>query len=345
MTVSLMHKPVAVTGATGFVGRTIVRELVRRGYAVRALVRSERKAQEVLPMDSGTITLVQGDVASTQSLDALMQGAGSVMHLIGIIREVRLPGGQAATFKRLHVDATRDVLAATARAGIKRYIHMSAVNARPDSKAEYSKTKWDAEVLVRRSSTEAGLDWTIFRPGLIHGHEGEFINLARDLAIGDSAPWLVMPYFARFIDHLDEGVIAPRLSLESAKLQPVFVEDVALAFAEALSRPQTIGEIYTLLGSETLNWQKVMEYLRDTLPQTDKRLPAIPVPGEHAAIIATIAKFVGLGSLLPFDAGQAHMATEDQHGDLYKVQSHLGLSPRPFRETVKQYAGLMPQRT
>lgn len=335
-----MNRPVAVTGATGFVGRTIVRELVRRGCSVRALVRDERKARKVLPISSGQITLVSGDVSSPQALETLMQGAGSVMHLIGIIREVRLPGGQAATFKKLHVDATRDVLAAASKAGIRRYIHMSAVNARPDSKAEYSKTKWDAEILVR----ESDLDWTIFRPGLIHGHEGEFIQLARELAIGDSAPWLVMPYFARFIDHLDEGVIAPRLSLESAKLQPVYVEDVALAFAEALTRPQSIGEIYTLLGSETLDWQRVMEYLRDTLPQTDKRLPAVPVPGEHAAIIATVAKFIGLGGLLPFDAGQATMATEDQHGDLYKVQSQLGLSPRPFREIVKQYAGLMPQR-
>jgi NADH dehydrogenase len=263
-----------------------------------------------------------------------VEGAQAVIHLIGIIREEREPGKPAQTFQGMHVEATRAVLAAAAEGGVERYVHMSALGADPDSKAEYARTKYEGEQLVRRS----GLDWTIIRPSIIHGPDSEFVMMVQAMAAGRKAPFLFIPYFAKFTDH-PEDVWAPRLSLDPANVAPVLVNDVATLFCEALSRPQTVGEIYNAVGSETLNWKRMMMELRDALPRADGNMPVVPVPSEHGAIIANAAAAFGLGGLLPFDAGQAIMGGQDGTADLDKLRAHFGLEPAPFRAALLRYAG------
>lgn len=328
---------IAVTGATGFIGRAVVGELLRRGHGVRALIRSSAKARESfggLTGPSGqTVETVAGDVCDPGTLDRLMAGASACIHLVGIIREVRAePGRLPQTFERMHVLATQRVLEACQRAGVKRYAHMSALGVRPDGKAEYQRTKAEAERLVRAS----GLDWTIFRPSVIHGVGSEFITLMADLGSGEVPPYYFMPYFAR--TEVDFRVPLGGISFVPAKVQPVAVEDVAYCFAECLERPGTIGEIYNLVGPEALDWRELTEFLRDTLPGTNKKMGTWYIPGAHAALIATGAEMVGLGGLLPFNAGQALMATEDNTSDLHKVRADFDLEPRPFRATVEGYA-------
>ncbi|HZW05751.1 MAG TPA: NAD(P)H-binding protein, partial [Phycisphaerales bacterium] len=328
---------VAVTGGTGFVGRRIVAELLRRGYGVRVLARDADEAADRLPA-SKSLKIIPGDILDRDAPARLVEGSQAVVHLIGIIREKRQPGRRPQTFQGMHVDATRAILQATGDAGVRRYVHMSALGVAPDSKAEYARTKYEAEQIVRRS----GLDWTIFRPALIHGADGEFIAMVRKLATGDTPPFFFIPFFARFTDHAHENVWAPRLTLDPAEVAPVLVDDVATVFCEALSRPQTIGEVYNVAGSETLNWRQLMEHLRDHLPQTDHGLPALPVPSTHAAAIAKGAGALGLGGLLPFDEGQAHMGATDTTADLHKLRAHFGIEPVPFRAAVDTYAHAVP---
>lgn len=328
---------VAVTGASGFVGRAVVAELLQRGHKVRGLVRSAANARAAF---GGAIppglSLVSGDATDGQAVGELLAGCDVCVHLVGIIRETRGESAQKPqTFERLHEQATQTVLSACAAGGVRRFVHMSALGVGPEGRAPYQKTKWNAEVAVRRSS----LDWTVFRPSLIHGPDGEFINMMADLASGEIPPYLFIPYFARAVR--DTSVPAGAVSFEPAKVQPVAVEDVAYCFAEAISRPQTVGEVYNLAGPEVLNWQELSEFLRDNLHGTKREMATWHIPGEHAAMIATVAGMIGLGSLLPFDAGQALMATEDSTADLYKVRADLGLEPRPFRETVRSYASKM----
>lgn len=318
-------------------GRRIVAGLLRRGYSVRALVRDADEAQSHLPNDK-SLKLVEGDILDRDAPNRLVEGAQAVIHLVGIIREKRQPGRRPQTFQGMHVDATRAILQATADAGIRRYVHMSALGVTPDSKAEYARTKFDAEQIVRRT----GLDWTVFRPSLIHGADGEFVGMARKLATGAMPPFLFIPYFASFTDHAHEDVWFPRLTLDPANVAPVLVDDVATVFCESLSRPQTIGEVYNLVGSETLNWKQVMEHLRDTLASSGHGLPALPVPAQHGAMIAKAATAFGLGGLLPFDEGQAHMAVVDSTADLDKLRAHFGIEPAPFRTAVESYSAQVP---
>ena len=328
-------KTIAVTGASGFVGRYVVRELLSRGYSVRALVREVSRAKSVWgsPTPAG-VHVIAGDVCDAATLDELVKGASACIHLVGIIREVRGEDPtRPQTFERMHTHATQAVADACKRAGVSRFLHMSALGVGPEGKSKYQQTKWEAECLVRRT----GLDWTIFRPSLIHGPDGEFVQMMSDLVAGEVPPFVFLPYFARM--RVDMSVPMGAMTFEPASIQPVAVEDVAAAFANALERPQAIGEIYNLVGSEELNWQELTEFLRDTLPGGKKGLGTWYIPGTHAAMMAKCATKLGMGSLLPFDEGQALMATEDSTADTWKMEKDLGITPRPFRAGVRSYAG------
>src|SRR5437899_1880172 len=115
---------VFVTGATGFVGRAVVQALRGEGYVVRCLV---RRGSEPDLRGVGAIERVEGDVLAPQLLDEGMAGCGAVIHLVGIIREHIATN---TTFYRVHVQGTVNVVAAAAAAGVRRYVHMSALGAR-----------------------------------------------------------------------------------------------------------------------------------------------------------------------------------------------------------------------
>src|SRR4029453_4823882 len=162
-----MHR-VFVTGATGFVGRAVIQALRAEGHVVRCLVRRGSEADlhgfEAIERVGAALLGPPG------SLEAGMVGCDTVIHLVGIIREHKSRG---ITFDRLHRVGTNNVLAAAAAAGVRRYLHMSALGTRAGARSRYHQTKWAAEEAVRTS----GLAWTIFRPSVIYGHGDGFLSL------------------------------------------------------------------------------------------------------------------------------------------------------------------------
>jgi len=187
-----------ISGGTGFVGERVCRALRERGHELRLLVHRRLGAAE-----SG-IEVIEGDVTRLESFAAGVNGCDAVINLVGIIREFPERG---ITFERLHVQATAGLLEATRKAGISRYLQMSALGTRPAAASAYHQTKWRAEELVRAS----GLEWTVFRPSLIFGPRDAFINmLAAQLRL---AP------------------VMPVIGSGSYRLQPIHADDVARCFA------------------------------------------------------------------------------------------------------------------
>jgi NADH dehydrogenase len=306
---------VAVTGATGFVGRHITRALVDAGYTVRPLVRQRDKAARFLP--KGGVDPVEGDVLKSATLAEFVAGVDAVIHLVGIIEE---RPGKGVTFRKLHVEATRNVVEATQYAGVRRYLHMSALGARAAAISAYHRTKYEAEQIVHTSS----LAWTIFQPSLILGPDGEFAQMMQAWARGKEPPFLLLPYFGAGL--LGFG--------RRAQVQPIAVADVAACFVEALRRPASIEKTYALGGPERLTWPQMLTRVRERTPGAASWRKPLPLPAWFAGLIAGGAESLRLGSLLPFNSAQVQMSQEDSVADMDPARADLGVEPRPLEAAL-----------
>lgn len=292
---------VLLTGATGFVGRHVLAELLARGHHVHALARTPPLAT---PAPPAQVRYFQGDLASSALVTAA-HDCDAAIHLVGIIRET-----PPQTFRSVHTDGTRAVLAACQAGGVRRYVHMSALGTRANAVSQYHRSKWDAEVLVR----DSGLDATIFRPSMITGEGGEFVRMVRRWAEGKAAPWLFFPYFRA-------GVLGlGRHSL----VQPVAVTDVARAFVDALDRPASAGKTYDLVGPDRLTWPEFYMALAATGGFRRKR--CVPVPLWYAKLLTRLVP----AALLPFNLSQVQMAAEDNTGDPSAFVRDFGGKLRTF---------------
>lgn len=230
---------ILVTGATGFVGKAVVAKLLERGHTVFA---GSRRGISVAGANAVKLDVTQSGTV----LKAVGQSdPQAVIHLVGIIQE---KGEQ--NFDRVHVEGTRNVLAAIPKTA--RYVHMSALGADISSASNYSRTKGQAEELVRTS----GLNWTIFRPSLIFG-------------VGDD-------FFGRVLKELvSTGPIVPQIGNGSFPFRPVSVQDVAQAFAMALEKPDSSGQNYDLTGPQEFSFRQLLEL---ELQALGKKKTIVPVP-------------------------------------------------------------------
>jgi NADH dehydrogenase len=221
---------VCVLGGSGFVGRHVCHRLAARGLAITIPTRDRERARELILLP--TADVITADVHDPQALASLVQGSDAVINLVGVLHD----GRGRASFREAHVELARKVVAACHAAGIRRLIHMSALNAEVNGPSEYLRTKGEAENIVRMS----GLDHTIFRPSVIFGREDRFLNL-----------------FARLQRYLPVMV----LGSPGARFQPVFVEDVAAAFVQSLTRLESCGRAYDLVGPKVYTLRELVEYV------------------------------------------------------------------------------------
>ena len=152
-----MERSIAVTGATGFIGRNLL-TLLPAGMRVKALVRPARlKAfRRLFPK----VEWVVGDLSSPQALEKLVAGTEAVIHLAGAIR-----GTSYEDFAATNLKGFLNLVAAASRAGVKRFLYVSSLAARHPYLSPYAATKRQAEDLLRQSP----LRWQVFRPPAVYG--------------------------------------------------------------------------------------------------------------------------------------------------------------------------------
>jgi uncharacterized protein YbjT (DUF2867 family) len=145
-------KTLAITGATGFVGKATLDRALARGHRVRALTRRQQPARE-------GVVWVEGALAKEDSLARLASGADAVIHIAGVVN------GGKLDFIHGNVDGTRNMAAAAASMGVNRFVHVSSLSAREPDLSNYGRSKERGEDEVRKS----GLDWTMVRPPGVYG--------------------------------------------------------------------------------------------------------------------------------------------------------------------------------
>ncbi len=178
----------ALTGATGFIGQHLLRELPRRGYRVRMLLR--RPTPVALPATSAVI----GDLAQPRNMAAALEGVDAVIHSAGLAP--RMSGRPEDDFRVLNTEATIALARAAQRAGVKRFVFLSSLRAQCGSSSDavltetlppaptdaYGRSKLAAE----RGLAELDLDWVALRLAVVYG-PGAKCNVAQLMRFARSA--------------------------------------------------------------------------------------------------------------------------------------------------------------
>jgi NADH dehydrogenase len=298
-----MHR-VFVTGATGFVGRAVIQALRAEGHVVRCLV---RRGSETDLHGFEAIERVEGDILGPIStLEAEIGGCDTVVHLVGIIREHKTRG---ITFDRLHHVGTRNVLTAATGAGVRRYLHMSALGTRAGARARYHQTKWAAEEAVRAS----GLAWTIFRPSVIYGPGDGFISL-----------------LASMVRRLP---IVPVIGDGRQRLQPVPVEHVAAGFTRAVRNETAVKQTYTVTGPDPVSMLELLDLIGQAL---HRRVRTARVP---LGLMRPMSKMLHRTPSFPVTPDQLLMLEEDNTGDGGPFYAAFGITPTPLALGLRQVLG------
>jgi uncharacterized protein YbjT (DUF2867 family) len=256
---------VLVLGGSGFVGRHVVARLTDAGMRVVVLTRRREQAKHLILLP--TVEVVEGDPGDPAALARVLRGARAVVNLVGILNETT-----GRTFARVHVDFVRDLLAACQKHGVRRFVHMSALNADPAGPSKYLRSKGEADALVQAS----GLAWTILRPSVIFGREDAFLNL-----------------FARLTR------VLPVVALAGAqtRFQPVYVGDVAHCVALALADDLTIGHVYELGGPKVYTLRELVRYVGLV---TGAVRPIVPLSAGLSRLQATVLEHLP-GTLMSRD--------------------------------------------
>ncbi len=302
---------VTVFGGSGFVGRHVVRALVKRGYRVRVAVRRPDLALHLQPLGRvGQIHAVGANLRHRGSVEAAARDADVVINLVGILYET---GPQR--FDAVHALGAERVALAAAAIGA-RLIHVSALGADLNSAAHYARSKAMGENLTLAALPSA----TILRPSVIFGPEDDFFNKFASLAR-----------------------IAPALPLiggGATRFQPVFAGDVASAVVAAIDRPEACGVTYELGGLEVVSFRELMQFVLATI---ERRRLLLPIPYGLARFMAS---FLALSRIL----GMKPMLTPDQVDLLRsdnvvsyealhagRTLAGLGVEPVPMRTVVPSY--------
>ncbi len=215
----------------------------------------------------------------------------------------------------MHRAAVENVTAAARKAGVRRYVHMSAMAASEDSPSEYGRTKAAGEKAVRAS----GLDGTIFRPSIVFGPGDGFVSLLAPIVRSNPG----------FIPVIGPG---------TTRFMPVSVYDVSRVFADALEKPETIGKAYEVGGPDILTLNQIYREIAAAVGKPRKPLVHLPLWwGKILARVFEWASRRGIFADPPLTRDQLASLSRDNVADVSATVEAFGGEWRRFRPGIREY--------
>jgi NADH dehydrogenase len=297
----LYGKIVTLLGGSGFVGKHVAQELLARGARLRIASRSPKKSYALKLLGNlGQVQFAGVDVTKPESLAAVLAGSDAVVNLVGAF---------TGNLDAVQGEGAGRIAAAAKAAGAAAFVHISAIGADASSSVAYARTKAEGEKAVLAAFPAA----TILRPSVMFGPDDNFVMMFGNLV--SRLP--VLPVFA-----------------PQAQLQPVFVDDVALAVAETLGAPQVHGgKTFEIAGPEVISMidlnkriaqaacrNRSFAELPDGVSGLIAALPGTPISGDQLKLLK--AGNVASGTLPGF--------------------AQLGITPRPLELFLDRW--MMPFR-
>ena len=290
---ALSGKIVTLVGGSGFFGRHVAQELLARGARLRIASRNPQRAFAIRPLGNlGQVQFSRADVTRPAGLAAAFAGADAVVNLVGAF---------AGDLDAVQGAGAGRIAAAAAAAGAQAFVHVSANGADADSPVDYARTKAEGEAAVRAAFPGA----TILRPSILFGADDAFVNM-----------------FGRLIASLPAlPVFAP-----DARIQPVLVDDAAVAVANALADPASHGgRTYVLAGPEAMT---MLDFNRRIAAAQGRERWLIELPDFVSEAIATLTGWAP-GAPITRDQWQLLRAGNVADPALPGIGA-LGVAPRPL---------------
>jgi uncharacterized protein YbjT (DUF2867 family) len=290
-----------LTGATGTVGRAVLRRLVANGTPVRCLVRDPRR----LGAERVQVQIALGDLGDHLSFRHALRGIDTVVHLASVIRDQ--PGG---SIEELAGVATWRLVGAAERAGVKRFVFFSTLGASTRSRARLMRAKAIAE----RAVLDSCLEHTVFAPSIVYSPSDPYLTLLARMS------WLpVLPIPGR----------------GEASFQPIWAEDVADCVIAALpggaADGDSVGARYELAGPETMTQREIVQVALDSFRRR-RRIVGVPI-GLTRRILGLVELFGGPTAFATWDEAELlEVPLISRHGTA--DAERLGVTPKPMRAVL-----------
>ncbi len=301
----MAYRSLLVVGGSGFIGSHLIAKLASTDWRVTVPTRHYQHAVHLLELPE-VDDIVEANVHDDADLARLVRDKDAVVNLVGILHGQRgTPYGP--DFARAHVDLPRRIVAACAEHRVRRYLHMSALGADRNGPSMYQRSKADGEAAAFSRPEVAT---TAFRPSVVFGDNDRFLNLFASLQ-------RLLPVMA--------------LAGADAKFQPVYVEDVAQAFAVALDNDHTIGKVYELAGP---NVYTLRELVRLAGMYSGHCRPVIGLPDSLARMQAFVLEHLPGETLMSRDNLDSMKVDNVAHG---AWAEELGIEPTALEAVAPYY--------
>ncbi len=298
---------ILLTGATGFIGGHLLRALLAKGYRISACVRDPQQAR--LPAG---VTPVVVDFCSDHSPEQWLPrlvGVDAVVNAVGILHE---QGRQR--FADLHRDTPIALFKASALAGVRRVIQISALGADAEASSGYHLSKRAADDAL----AALPLDWTILRPAIVFGRGAGSERLFRALA--------ALP-------------ITPLVGSGGQRLRPLAVEDLVQVVLDALALGRGIGQRIDLVGADEVTLRDYLAARRAWLGWGPLRPLHLPI--HWARRLAAMGGRLGIAG---FDADAITMLARGSTAPLEPTVRAIGFHPRGFRAWLAAHPAVEGER-
>ncbi len=265
---------VLVTGANGFIGVALCRELIARGYQVRRAVRN------VPPEANAINTVAVGEVDHTTVWHPAFEDIEVIVHLVGYTHRASTDPDQLDVFRKVNVVGTEHLAREAPAAGVRRLVYLSSVKVNgeettvspfteaqaSDPEDPYGVSKREAEEVLFRVSSETGLEVSVIRPPLVYGPG-------------------VKGNFRRLLEWIDRGLPVP-VPVVGNRRSLVSVENLVALIIKCMEHPRAAGEVFLVADGEDVSTTDLVRKLAGALGRPAR---VLPLPSRLARSVARLA--------------------------------------------------------
>ena len=295
-------KKILVIGASGFVGRRLVRTLLADGYAVRCVARTPAKVDDLAALGCETL---QGDISDAASMQRAFAAVEAAYISVHTLSPQQSAAGQG--FMDVEKNGLQNIVLACQTHGVRRLIYLTSLGNTPDARSEWGRERWNTEQYLLGS----GLDVTVIQPGQIVGVGGQGFNMM-----------------------VSQARRSPTLTIASKtqKWRSIAIDDLVYYLVGVLENSRTYGKSYAVGSDDILTHDQMIDVAAEVLGRRHPIKVHLP-----ASRLVRLTPLIERAGKLPKGALKGLLeGTDDMVGDPTPIRKLLPRPPLTYRQAVAQ---------